>query len=759
MTRTVAIIGNPNCGKTTLFNQLTGAEQKVGNWAGVTVSKKTGFYLHESQKIKVIDLPGVYSLSVPDVEQAIDEKIACRYILEREADVYINILDGTNLKRNLYLTLQLLEMQVPVIVVVNMLDIAKQRDIQIDLKALSRELGCRVVPMVSTKGQGITELKKAIQNHTLKFSHVQIPLAVSVTDAMHVLIESIKASAVHLNVPAKWLALRLLERDALVEAIVDNATLKKALTAGQQIELIEQEESDIVIADSRYVFIGQLCQQCVQQGNKSEKTITAAIDRVVMNRFLGIPIFLFTMYLMFELSMNIGTLLQPLFNISATTIFMDGVNYLGQLWHMPVWITIFFSQGIGLGINTVVNFIPQIGLLFLFLSLLEDSGYMARAAFVMDRFMQAVGLPGKSFIPLIVGFGCNVPAIMATRNLENRRDRILTALMTPFMSCGARLAIFVVFGAAFFPRHGGFMIFILYITGIVVAMLTGIIMKKTVLRGVTVPFILEMPAYHRPYAKNILLLTWQRLRGFVVRAGRYIIPICVIIGTLNAIQLDGTVKVGGSQNSVLAHVGRAIVPVLQPMGVENNNWPAAVGLITGVLAKEVVVGTLNTLYTQSNVSRDPIQHYSLWGGLESAVTTTVTGLSDAFSIAKMNPFTANESEHEMTETSMGHMVQAFPGAMAAFAYLLFVLLYVPCVSTVGALAREIGKGWAWFSTAWSLLIAYTVAVFFYQIATVMLHPLSSLSWLLGLLIFQASFIVMLRYSSEIGAKSKGISIC
>ncbi|MEM9244107.1 MAG: ferrous iron transport protein B, partial [Pseudomonadota bacterium] len=465
-------------------------------------------------------------------------------------------------------------------------------------------------------------------------------------------------------------------------------------------------------------------------------------------RWLGIPIFLFLIYLMFELSMNIGTLLQPLFDISSTTLFINGFSYLGHIWGVPPWITAIFAEGIGLGVNTVVNFIPQIGLMFLFLSLLEDSGYMARAAFVMDRFMQFAGLPGKSFVPLIVGFGCNVPGIMATRTLDSRRDRILTCMMSPFMSCGARMAIFVVFVGAFFPRHGGFILFLLYIIGIAVAILTGVLLKKSILRSESSPFVLELPIYHVPTMRSTLYLTWNRLKRFIFRAGKVIIPVCVLIGSLNSIEIHHqTVKHANqtSQHSLLSYVGRGITPVLAPMGVKQDNWPATVGLITGTLAKEVVIGTLNTLYTQNNNSlENAYKDFHLWQGLKSSVTQTVSGFSQVFSGTMLNPFTANEADHDMSKTAIGNMVAAFSTPVAAFAYLLFVLLYIPCVSTIGVLTREVGKAWAWGSTIWSFYIAYSLAVIFYQVCTFALHPLRSILWIAGLLLIQAIVFIVLR---------------
>tara|TARA_B100000989_G_scaffold295871_2_gene277829 strand:- start:3738 stop:6068 length:2331 start_codon:yes stop_codon:yes gene_type:complete len=737
--QTVAIVGNPNCGKTTLFNRLTGSQQKVGNWAGVTVERKQGEMRIDGRALTLVDLPGVYSLSVASEAHAIDEYIACEYIHSGEADLIINILDGSNLKRNLYLTLQLLEMGVPCILAVNMLDIAKQRGVDLDLRALERLLGCPVVPMVSTQNKGIDELKQTIAKCDPK--HIPHQPALAQFD------EVIETSVVALQrniqgyneaytpAMARAMAIRLLEQDLFAsKVIVDETIQEQAHNFQANIESTLAEEADILIADARYQQISQIVRSIQQHESTKRHGLSYWLDSVVLNRFLGIPIFLAIMYLMFEFSMDLGSVLSPIFDQGSTTVFVDGLQYLGAVWHLPTWLIAILANGVGLGVNTVLTFIPQIGLMFLCLSFLEDSGYMARAAFVMDKFMQSVGLPGKSFIPLIVAFGCNVPSVMATRTLENPRDRLLTILMTPFMSCGARLAIFVVFGTAFFPEHAGLMVFLLYLTGIAVAMVTGFIFKLTILKGKSAPFILELPNYHLPDVKTISRLTWQRLKGFVVRAGKYIIPICVLLGTLNAIQLDGKVVPNGSPESLLAYSGRAITPILQPMGVSQDNWPATVGLVTGLLAKEVVVGTLNTLYTQQQTDAgfDPAA-YSLSDGLHAAWQDTVDGLASIFSATMLNPFTANEADHDMTRSAMGNMQTAFSSAAAAFAYLLFVLLYIPCVSTIATIAREIGTRWAYFSSAWSLSVAYSAAVIFYQLSIFFQQPVVASSWVIGLI--------------------------
>lgn len=744
---TVALVGNPNCGKTTLFNALTGSHQKVGNWAGVTVTKKTGQMVYKDREIQIVDLPGVYSLSVGTAASSLDERIACQYLLNSKADVIINIVDAAHLKRHLFLTLQLLEMGIPCILAVNMLDMAENQQITVDCAALAKKLGCPVIPMISSRGVGVDELKSALgkipRQSSTKLTHFLPPV---IEAGIHALLPAIQQAVLPMSSHyQRWLAMRLLEKDVLAHELIAGTALPSLVTA--QIQRIENqlgEDCDILLADCRYEKITEIVTACVNTRQQIPHRLTEKIDAIVLHPWLGVPIFLLIMYLMFEISMSVGALLQPLFDNTSSAILVDGTQYLGQSLGAPPWLTAIVAQGIGLGINTVLSFTPQIGLLFLVLSFLEDSGYMARAAFVMDRLMQAVGLPGKSFIPLIVGFGCNVPAIMATRTLESHRDRVLTTMMAPFMSCGARLAIFVVFGSAFFPHHAGLMIFLLYVLGIIAAMLTGFLLKATILSGEAAPFILEIPHYHVPTWRNLWMLTWQRLKGFVLRAGKVIVPICVLVGSLNTIKIHS--------DSILATVSKEVTPVFAPMGIQPDNWPATVGLLTGVLAKEVVVGTLNTLYVQ-NAPPVSIESFNLWDELKAAVIATGAGFASLFSAQVLNPFTATMADHDMSASALGGMTLAFGGAAAAFSYLLFVLLYVPCVSTIGVISREIGSRWAVLSLFWSISIAYSVAVFVYQIATWDLHPQSSSAWLIAVLAWQLLWWLSLKI------KSKRMAVC
>lgn len=740
---TIGLIGNPNSGKTTLFNQLTGSRQRVGNWAGVTVERKEGQFATADHQITLVDLPGTYSLTTISEQTSLDEQIACHYILSGDADLMINVVDASNLERNLYLTLQLLELGVPCIVALNMLDIAKIQNINIDIPALSARLGCPVVALVSTRASGIKELKAAID---------ELPQVAALERVKYhpVLQQEVEVLATEMPQDMalqqrRWLALQILEGDIYSQTHAGNA---QALLPQVKARLVEQKLEDpaLLIADARYQSIASLCADVSNSHLTAPNKLTQVLDRVILNRFLGVPIFLLVMYLMFVLAINIGGALQPIFDIGSAAIFIQGMQWVGFTLHFPQWLTIFLAQGVGGGINTVLPLVPQIGMMYLFLSFLEDSGYMARAAFVMDRLMQSLGLPGKSFVPLIVGFGCNVPSIMGARTLDAPRERLITVMMAPFMSCGARLAIFAVFSAAFFGQSGASIVFSLYLLGIVVAILTGLLLKYTIMRGEASPFVMELPVYHVPHLKSLLLQTWQRLKGFVLRAGKVIVIASIFIGALNSFSFSGQ-AVDNINDSALASVSKVLTPVLAPMGVHSDNWQATVGLVTGAMAKEVVVGTLNTLYTAEHIHNEEFDaaSFNLFDELGGAVQETWQGLKDTFSISVLsNPIEASKGDGEMGVSSMGVMSTKFGTAISAYSYLIFVLLYVPCVSVMGAIARETSRSWMTFSIFWGLNVAYSLATLFYQVATFSNHPAYSAGVIFIVLLFNAIVLTCLR---------------
>lgn len=739
---TIGLIGNPNSGKTTLFNQLTGARQRVGNWSGVTVERKEGFFTTTDHQVTLVDLPGTYSLTTISAQTSLDEQIACHYILSGDADLLINVVDASNLERNLYLTLQLLELGVPCIIALNMLDIAEKQKVRIDIDALSARLGCPVIPLVSTRGRGIEALKLAVDRHrandNIELVHYAQPLSHE-ADAL--------AAQMSDELPLqqrRWMGLQILEGDIYSRANsgINNQQFDAALARLKE----GMDDPALHIADARYQSIAAICDTVSNTLTAEPSQFTAAVDRIVINRFLGLPIFLFVMYLMFLFAINIGGAFQPIFDAGSVAIFIHGIQWLGATLHFPEWLTVFLAQGLGGGVNTVLPLVPQLGMMYLFMSFLEDSGYMARAAFVMDRLMQSLGLPGKSFVPLIVGFGCNVPSVMGARTLDAPRERLITIMMAPFMSCGARLAIFAVFSAAFFGQHGAITVFSLYVLGIVMAILTGLMLKFTLLRGEASPFVMELPVYHVPHLKSLLLQTWQRLKGFVLRAGKVIIIVSIFLSAMNSFSLDGR-TVHKIDESALASISRVFTPLLEPIGVHGDHWQATVGLVTGAMAKEVVVGTLNTLYTAENIEQASFNpaEFSLSGELIAALEDTVKSVRDTFSLSVLaNPIEASKGDGEMATGTMGVMSQKFGSAAAAYSYLIFVLLYVPCITAMGAIAREASRGWMGFSVLWGLNIAYSLATLFYQSVTFNQHPFYSLTCILAVLLFNVVVIGALR---------------
>jgi ferrous iron transport protein B len=737
----VALAGNPNCGKTALFNALTGSQQKVGNWPGVTVEKKTGICrLTATHEAEVVDLPGIYALSSTE-DGALDERIACQYLLDEPTDVILNVVDGCHLERHLYFTLQLLETGKPVVLAVNMMDLVEKQGLQLDLVALSQALGCLVVPIIASQRRGLEDLKRSLQVAGTNCG--QKPVALPLPEAVQNLRVRMQQQWPQ---QSQWSLARMLEKDQLALAQLSLSDRERLDTWVLETEAELEEELDIVIASARYSWlhegVGQWCQKAEQ---RKKRSLSDRIDRLVLHPVAGIPIFLFVMYLMFLFAINVGGAFQDFFDISSSALFVEGPAHWLLIWHVPVWLTAILTSGIGKGINTTVTFIPVIGGMFLFLSFLEDCGYMARAAFVMDRLMRAMGLPGRAFVPMIVGFGCNVPAVMGARTLANRRDRVLTVMMMPFMSCGARLAIFAVFASAFFPQGGQNVIFLLYLTGILVAVLTGFMLRKTILVGKPAPMVMELPPYHLPVWGSIFRHAWQRLSHFLRRASRMIIPICLLIGALNAVTVTGHLSQGDANRaSVLSAVGKTVTPVLAPMGIQTDNWPATVGLVTGVLAKEVVVGTLNTLYSQAGgLDEANAETFSLTAALQAAVRSipeNLAGLKEAM----LNPILADEAPHDMDQAVYGIMYHRFGGALPAFCYLLFVLLYFPCVSTLAVMKREVGNRWAYFSVTWSLLTAYSAAVIVYQLATWAQHPLAATIWTVVLSSLVIAVVLWLR---------------
>ncbi|MBE9163333.1 Fe(2+) transporter permease subunit FeoB [Tychonema sp. LEGE 06208] len=769
----IGLVGNPNCGKTTLFNALTGANQRVGNWPGVTVERKEGKYTHDGLPITIVDLPGVYSIDAEDGDTGLDELVARDYLLSGEADVIVNIIDASNLERNLYLTTQVLEMRVPMIVALNMMDVAKERDIRIDVNKLAERLGCMVVPMSASSNDGVSLLRdavnKSLQKPIAPSAYVAYPAVIE--DAIAQLIPHIEQHSPNRQVDARWTALKLLEYQDDVAPELANKDLEQIVVPHRRrVHETLDDDLDIIIADSRYTYIRTLTQGIVESSREVKTNISDKIDQIVLNRWLGIPVFLMVMYLMFTISINVGAVFIDFFDILLGTIFVDGLAQLLESLNSPGWLIGVLAKGAGGGIQTTSTFIPQIGMMFLCLSVLEDSGYMARAAFVMDRLMRFVGLPGKSFVPMMVGFGCNIPGIMATRTLENKRDRMMTIMMNPFMSCSARLAVYALFCGAFFQVGGQNMVLGLYLLGILAAVFTGLILKNTILQGEAAPFVMELPPYHIPKLKGVLLRTWDRLKAFIKKAGIAIVLMVIVLGFMSSVGTDGSFGKEDSKDSILSAVARSATPIFTPMGITKENWPATVGLLTGVFAKEVMVGTLDSLYTeladeQKAASAEPEkeEEFNFWGNIGKAffsipenLTKLPGQLLDPLGLSSANITDQKQAEEDqgISSSTYGQMSQRFGSNHAAFAYLLFVLLYFPCVSATAALYRETNLGWTIFACAWTTGLAYWAAVLYYQVVTYAEHPESSIIWVVRLAIAMILTILGLKMAGAIKPKRR-----
>lgn len=697
----VALIGNPNSGKTTLFNVLTGAHQKVGNWPGVTVEKKMGRLNLGEKKGELIDLPGIYSLE-QDL-MGIDEKIARDFLETQSIDLIINIVDASNLDRNLVLTQQLLGDAVPVVVVLNMLDVAKQQGHNLNAQRLSEKLDTPVFPVIASKGLGIKELETHLTER--------------------------------------------LSKGGLTESRHEGVRERFSLSAGDASEKLIRRYHE-----SRKLMDG------VVEILPVQSTMTEKIDRWVLNRWLGVPFFLLMIYVLFTVAINLGSVFVDFFDILFGALLVDGSDWLLSLIATPPWMLVLVSDGLGGGIQLVATFIPVIGFLYLGLSVLEDSGYLSRAAFVVDRLMAKIGLPGNAFVPLIVGFGCNVPSVMAARALGNDRDRLLTIAMAPYMSCGARLTVYALFATALFPSNGQNIVFLLYLLGIVMAVLTGFAFRRQIFSGEVTPSVQEMPAYHVPVLRNILITTWFRLKGFIFRAGKTIVIVVMVLSFFNSFAFDGSFGNENTEKSSLSVVGKAITPLFAPVGVKEENWPATVGLFTGLFAKEAVVGTLDALYSGPETA-DKMGAPDLGEALDAALYSIVENgralifnLGDPLGIMIGESVDQNEAAEEqgVQTSTLNAMATAFGTPFAAFCYLVLVLLYSPCVAVLGSIAKETGLAWMSLVFCWTFAIAYITASCLYQLGTFMAHPLYSTGWILasGILVFLG-----LRLLKYVGKKS------
>lgn len=664
---TVALAGNPNCGKTTLFNALTGSNQYVGNWAGVTVEKKTG--KTKDGKLNIVDLPGIYSLSPYSMEEIVSRD----YIINEHPQAIINIIDGTNFERNLYLTVQLVELGIPMVLVINMMDDLKAQGTTIDTCYLSKLIGMPIVPISARKGDNIGEVVRQIEyvaNNNIV--PPEINFDINTQNALNSIFSEIYDKN-NTDIPCAFYSSKILEGD---KKVIEE--LKLSEDKLNNIELIAKKyestaiygDRETMLADARYRFIEDVTRKCVKKGVSEEKLTTSdKIDLVVTNRFLALPIFLIIMLTIFSLTFGtVGTFFSDLIEKFFGDILSPAVSNFLESVDSPEWTLSLIVNGIINGVGGILTFLPQITILFLCLSVLEDSGYMARAAFITDRFLRKLGLSGKSFIPMIMGYGCTTPAVMATRTQENINERRMTILLIPFMSCGAKLPIYALFAGVFFSAHQGLIVFSMYIIGFILAIVVGLILKKTCFKNNKAPFIMELPAYRLPMISSVLKNTWDKCKGFLVKAGTIIFAMSIIIWVLQSFtpQLQYT---SDSSISLFAYLGSLISPIFKPLGF--GNWKTGVSLLSGLVAKEAVVSTMLVLYSASN---------------EAALS--------------------------------GAIMQAFT-PLSAFSFMVFCLLYMPCISAFVTIKKESGSlKLAIASAVMQCTIAYIVSLLIYQIGSI-----------------------------------------
>ncbi|AEH32670.1 Fe(2+) transporter permease subunit FeoB [Vibrio anguillarum] len=738
----ILTVGNPNSGKTTLFNGLTGSKQQVGNWAGVTVEKKTGRYTHSGDEFILTDLPGIYALDSGNDSNSIDESIASRAVLTHPADLIINVVDVTCLERSLYMTLQLRELGRPMIVVLNKMDALKRERQSLDIQQLEKVLGCPVFMLSATSKEQVSRFKEKL--HKVLLQGVALKeLLLDYGSAFEQSIGKLATIFQHKQVAPRALAIRALENDLLV--INGLPEVQRELIQKEQLQ--SGLDIDLHVADTKYTFLHEQCQQIRKTEGKLSHSFTQKADKLILNKWVGVPFFFVVMYLMFMFSINIGSAFIDFFDIGVGALLVDGGHYLLDD-HLPIWLVTLLADGLGGGIQTVATFIPVIACLYLFLAVLESSGYMSRAAFVLDKVMQKIGLPGKAFVPLVLGFGCNVPAIMATRTLDQERERKLAASMAPFMSCGARLPVYALFAAAFFPESGQNVVFALYLLGILAAVFTGLVLKHTLYPGSSDSLVMEMPDYEIPTVQNVMIKTWQKLKRFVLGAGKTIVIVVMILSFLNSVGTDGSFGNEDSDNSVLSKVAQVVTPVFAPIGINQDNWPATVGIITGIFAKEAVVGTLNNLYTSAEGDES---EYDLMASLQEAVMSipeNLTGLSFSdplgIEVGDLTDSSAVAEEQAVDASIFGNLKQHFVTGHAAFAYLIFILLYTPCVAAMGAYVREFGANYARFIAVWTMGLAYGGAALYYQATRITETPVESLTWIIAIVMASLLTFKMLK---------------
>ncbi|ELC8430737.1 ferrous iron transport protein B [Clostridium perfringens] len=660
---TIALAGNPNCGKTSLFNLLTKSRQHIGNWPGVTVEKKEGTLKFKGESYKVIDLPGTYSLGA----YSEDEIVARNYILKDKPDVVINVVDATNLERNLYLTTQLIEMGANVVIALNMIDQAEALNIEIDTNKLSKRLGVPIIKTSALKNRGIEELIETSIYSKKNEKLININYGEDIEKEIKNLSSLLETYKNKLEFPVNWTALKLLENDEYIKDKVKQLNSPSIFTkleeSNKTIEKNIGFEADMSIVDKRYSFISSITEDVIKKPSEKQVTTTEKIDKIVTNKYLGIPIFALIMYCLYELTFIIGAGIQEWFGdliAKAGVIVSEWFSNMGA----PELLVGFINDGLFGGVGAVLSFLPLIMVMYFLLGLLEDSGYMARAAYVMDRLMRGLGLHGKTFVSMIVSVGCNVPGIMSTRTLENKKDRMIAILINPFISCGARMPIYAVFVEAFFPTHQGLVLFSLYVLGIIVALISGKIFSKTLFKGESSYFVMELPAYRMPSIKNVFLLMWEKAGAFFKKAGMIIFPMMIVLWALSVLPLGVEPN---SEHSILGMIGSFVAPLFVLAGY--GTWQAGVSLITGILAKESVVATMGMVYA----------------GVE-------------------------EGE------ALINVIQQVFTPLSAISFLVMTLLYTPCLAALGSIKRETNSmKWTIFSAVYTFVIALVLSTLVYQV--------------------------------------------
>ncbi len=709
---TVAVAGNPNSGKSTLINAVAGTMLYVGNWPGVTVEKKEAEFEFQGRKIRLVDLPGTYSLS-PYTQEEI---IARDYLVHKQPDVILAVVDSTNLERNLYLAIQLMELDIPVVVALNVYDELEKKGYRINIRAMENMLGDKLIPTVATQKKGTDKLFKAIievADNPAAYRPKQLTYDEDIEDAVKYVEQYIKEKHPLLaeKYPLRWLALKLMEGDRQVmqETRLENEGFL-AEGAVNHLRKAHGDDIEAIMADARYAQVTGLAREVLKKPDILKIELTEKIDRVVLNRFLGIPLFLMAMWLVFKLTFDVSMPFVDWADAVITGPFTRWVEVILGFVRVPGWVVSLATDGIIAGVGFVLIFVPVIFAMMFFITFLEGSGYMARAAFVMDRAMHSMGLHGKSFIPMLLGFGCNVPAIYATRTLENPRDKALTALLIPLMSCGARLPVYVLFVGALFPTHSGTVLWSLYMMGILLAVLIGIVFKHTLFRGEAPMFIMELPPYRLPSMRSLTIHTWEKVKHFIVKAGTYILAVSVLVWFL----LNMPWGVKHKRDSLLGQAGQMVAPVLAPLGF--GNWEAASALITGIIAKEIIIGTMAEIYIEEKKDKEMRTTPTFTEDLKkigisfaAAVEDSVTNVFSTLKIASIS--TDNQAESR----GLISVIQDTYTPLSAYAFMSFVLLYMPCMVVAIAMKHEFGTWkWFWIAFAYEIILAWTVAFVIYQ---------------------------------------------